>query len=77
MATNKSRITYIDQLRGFAILLVVMGHALEHNGYHQSPLFNLIYSFHMPLFFCISGFVTMYACKLDGESKPIDYGAYI
>ena len=58
-------------------MLVVMGHALEHNGYNQSPIFDLIYSFHMPLFFCISGFVTMYACELDRRSKPSDYGKYI
>lgn len=76
MKIEKTRIQYIDKLRGFAIILVVMGHALEHNGY-RSTLYNFIYSFHMPIFFCISGFVTMYACSLSTESKIIDHVKYI
>ena len=51
------RIHYIDTLRGFAIFLVTLGHVLEECGYRGMPLFQFIYSFHMPLFFCISGFV--------------------
>lgn len=73
----RERIEYIDSLRGLAILLVVMGHTLESNGYLSSPCYNFIYSFHMPLFFFISGFVTEYSCKLDGNSNSIDYFTYI
>lgn len=58
--TNK-RIEYIDTLRGFAIFLVTLGHVLENSGYNKGPLFQFIYSFHMPLFFCISGFVLAYS----------------
>ncbi|MCR5696841.1 MAG: acyltransferase family protein [Marinilabiliaceae bacterium] len=72
-----NRIQYIDVLRGFAIILVVLGHALEKNGYSDSFLYNMIYSFHMPLFFCISGFVTMYSWKLDKGSHITDYFRYI
>lgn len=56
---NFKRIKYLDSLRGFAILLVVVGHLIQYN-YHDflnSYLFNVIYSFHMPLFFFISGSV--------------------
>jgi fucose 4-O-acetylase-like acetyltransferase len=47
------RIEYIDIAKGIGILLVVMGH----NDFTTvSPLFyKIIYSFHMPLFFFISG----------------------
>jgi fucose 4-O-acetylase-like acetyltransferase len=48
------RINYIDVARGIGILLVVMGH----NDFAAiSPFMHkLIYSFHMPLFFFLSGY---------------------
>lgn len=60
------RIHYIDCLKGFAIILVVLGHVFS--GYLRAGLFyehryymcsgyNLIYLFHMALFFVMSGFV--------------------
>ena len=50
------RVDYIDKLKGFAIILVVMGHVLEWGmGISDSPA-NLFYSsFHMPLFIIVSG----------------------
>ncbi len=54
------RIDYIDVLRCFAIFLVTLGHVLENSGYQDSVLYSLIYSFHMPLFICISGFICSY-----------------
>ena len=55
----KSRVKYIDAMRGCAILLVVIGHLVQRNvsGGTSYPLFDLIYSFHMPLFFFICGCV--------------------
>ena len=56
----KQRITYIDELKGFAILMVVIGHVfyfsfrIVGNDY-TSPWSGLIYSFHMPLFAFLSG----------------------
>ena len=53
------RISYIDSLRGVAMILVVIGHLIQNNysdAYHNS-IFNVIYSIHMPLFFFISGCV--------------------
>lgn len=52
-----------DVVRGFAILLVVLGHAVAKENIYTSEnvfcniLYNYIYSFHMPLFFIVSGFV--------------------
>ena len=60
------RIEEIDILKGIAIFLMVMGHALsfvfklsELDTYPSDALFvrNVIYSFHMPLFFFLSGYV--------------------
>lgn len=44
-------------MRGFAILTVIIGHLVQRNigGGTSHPLFDLIYSFHMPLFFFICG----------------------
>jgi len=44
---------YIDILKGIGVLLVIIGHLVDYN----SPLKIWIYSFHMPLFFFISGFL--------------------
>ena len=61
-----SRIDWIDALKGFAILTVVIGHCVtdslaSHTFQEYSNLLRLlydaIYSFHMPLFFAISGYV--------------------
>lgn len=48
----------INILKGIAILLVVLGHIHEHDG-PGSWIFlrTIIYSFHMPIFFVVSGFL--------------------
>ena len=46
---NNSREEYMDIAKALGIILVVMGHA-------QSVGHNMIYLFHMPLFFFISGY---------------------
>lgn len=48
------RINYLDYIKGFAILLVILGHIY----YYDNPIKIFIYSFHMPLFFIISGFLS-------------------
>ena len=63
----RTRLDYIDALKGFAILLVVMGHVIPwsfrstETALAVSPtpilLWHIIYSFHMPLFMFISGFL--------------------
>ena len=46
----------IDILKGMLIFMVVLGHALL-GSLDESPLRYLIYSFHMPAFFFVSGFL--------------------
>ncbi|MBK9924867.1 MAG: acyltransferase family protein [Anaerolineales bacterium] len=48
------RIEYIDIARGIGILLVVLGH--NDFGYISAFVYKVIYSFHMPLFFFLSGY---------------------
>lgn len=61
----KQRLDYIDILRCVAIFLVVLGHVTNHSGYSDSFLSKILYSFHMPLFMCISGFVTSYSNRFE------------
>ena len=52
------RLSYVDSLKGIGILLVVMGHLLSPGElYLQSTVKQFVYSFHMPLFFFLSGLV--------------------
>ena len=50
---SKSRLEYFDIYRGFGILLMVMGHIGFGNAF-----IHYIHSFHMPLFFLVSGYFT-------------------
>lgn len=59
------RLTWIDEIKGFAMITVILGHAV--NGYLVSgvqehrivlqAIFDFIYAFHMPLFFMVSGYL--------------------
>lgn len=61
-ANIRERVLYIDYLKGFAILLVVLGHTIQFlncpENYDNNLLFRFICSFHMPLFMMLSGLVT-------------------
>ena len=62
-AQERVRLPYLDAARGLAILLVVLGHIWE----TEQPLPVLIYSFHVPLFFIISGSLAAYTKQ---EQRP-------
>lgn len=50
----------IDMLRGIAVLAVLLGHAIQRGlvvDYLENPFFKIIYSFHMPLFMVLSGYL--------------------
>lgn len=52
----EDRLNYIDHIKGFAIILVVLGHT-----YSNDNIITIwINSFHMPLFFMISGYLIKY-----------------
>lgn len=56
----KTRIRSVDIAKGIGIILVVLGHSLKQTQVDtrwMRALITLIYSFHMPLFFLLSGFV--------------------
>ncbi len=74
MERTKKYYENVDILRGFAILLVVLGHALAADNIGTSDaewcnvIHDFIYSFHMPLFFLISGFC---------YSRHANYGKFV
>lgn len=59
---NYKRNKGIDIIKGIAMCLVIWGHCLEYasNGHYDFfslPVFRFIYSFHMPLFAIVSGYL--------------------
>lgn len=59
------RISSIDVAKGLGILIVVLGHILGESDFF---LEKLIFSFHMPLFFILSGFVL----KISNEKQKLN-----
>lgn len=62
--SGKIRVEWIDILRGMMMFLVVLGHTLTHKG-----LVRYIFSFHMPIFFIISGMTFSF----NKEFHPVKY----
>lgn len=65
----KNRILELDFFKGIAILLVICGHVILANlkdALDTHPVYTWIYSFHMPLFFFISGYLISYSSKNMG-----------
>lgn len=65
-----TRNKYIDILKGIAITAVVLGHSIQYGSgglylaqrqFFDNNLFKFIYSFHMPLFMLISGYLFYYS----------------
>lgn len=57
MQCEKKRIDWIDMAKGYGILLVILGHL------SLGKIMTWIYTFHMPLFFFLSGYV--FSAKKD------------
>ncbi len=60
--SRNDRIAMIDFVRGIAILLVLWGHAIQYSyagsrDFFDNDVYKAIYSFHMPLFMLLSGYV--------------------
>ena len=64
-APKRGRIAWIDALRGLAMAFVVLGHTFP---VPEMPLRMWVYSFHMPLFFVVSG--------LTWRLPKTSFGAY-
>ena len=52
---KQSRLDYMDLAKGIGILAVILGHV-----YKNTVFGTLLYSFHLPLFFLISGYFFHY-----------------
>ena len=71
---ENKRMAWIDIAKGIAIILVVFGHVIT-NGQSSDLLHlpvwtiihNTIYSFHMPLFFFISGYLQKHCKREDNK----------
>jgi fucose 4-O-acetylase-like acetyltransferase len=75
----KEKIIWLTILQGWAMLLVVIGHvnlsglAFDPNFPIATEIQHIIYSFHMPLFMCISGFL-FFLTKIQREKS---YGSVV
>lgn len=49
----EKRLNWVDYIKGIGIILVVIGHTTSIGDIWKT----WIYTFHMPLFFCISGYL--------------------
>ena len=67
MRESSDRLEWISFLQVFAIILVVIGHSFYHH--EDNIVYEWIYSFHMPLFFFISGHLLHVSVKRSG--KPL------
>lgn len=61
MTILNQRLIWLDMLKGFLIILVILGHSIQYclpdETFESNYWWNLIYSFHMPAFMAASGFV--------------------
>ncbi|MCR5685912.1 MAG: acyltransferase family protein [Lachnospiraceae bacterium] len=71
MSDTKKRLDYLDMTKGFGMMLVLIGHLQGDSIFTFSPyikpLCTFIFSFHMPMFFIVTGILL--AIKND-EVKP-------
>lgn len=61
---KKPRFDIIDAMKGYAIILVIMGHIIvfiDPLSYTKNRLFTFIYSFHMPLMLFLSGYLVHFS----------------
>lgn len=71
---------FIDLLKGIAIISVVVGHCIQYgNGltymnnlsFFSNDLFRFIYSFHMPFFMLISGYLFFFSTQSHTSSEIV------
>ena len=67
------RDAYLDNAKGLLIVLVVIGHAIEQaHGTRAEALYVMIYSFHMPAFVFVTGYLTRgFTASLKGYVKIV------
>lgn len=58
-----NRLVWADSLKGVLMILVVVGHSIQYvegDLCESNHLWNAIYSFHMPAFMAVSGWLSVY-----------------
>lgn len=80
MKHKSSRNATLDALKGIAIILVVLGHCiqfgsgssfLDSKSFFDNTIFKIIYSFHMPLFMLISGYLFHFSIEKHSFGENI------
>lgn len=69
---SNKRLIWADSLKGWLMLIVIFGHAIQSNlgvDCECNHLWNIIYSFHMPAFMAVSGWL---AYRGANPSRPIN-----
>lgn len=59
----------LDSLKGFTIILVMLGHCIVLNGMQDGIIYDAIKAVQMPLFMMISGYITGLTEKIDSLMK--------
>ena len=80
MDTSADNRSFIDFLRGIAIFLMLWGHCVQYCcggqfDFFENAVFKFIYTFHMPLFMLISGYLFCYSEQKRGLVELIEYKA--
>lgn len=90
---KEKRNIFLDVLKGVAIFLMLWGHCIQYcivgSGldFWDNGVFKFIYSFHMPLFMLVSGFLFFYSCinrslndllkhRTQALLQPIIFGSF-
>lgn len=78
ISNTKQRSLYLDIVKGVAITLVVFGHCLQYgtslnvdDTYFGNSIFITIYSFHMPLFMLVSGYLFWGSANRHSAKKNV------
>lgn len=68
------RIEWVDVCRGSALLLVLLGHCTPNSEYFGINIRGIIFSFHMPLFFLLSGYTFHFSKNSEMAKNKALYG---
>lgn len=83
---------YLDVVKGIAVFLMIWGHCIQYcditGSFFENPVMKMIYSFHMPLFMLVSGYLfffsfrkrdlkTLLIHRVQGILQPIIFGTVL
>ncbi len=80
MNSSKQKSDFVNLLRGVAIFLMLWGHCIQYCcggqfDFFENEAFKVIYSFHMPLFMVISGYLFHFSAQKRELVELIQYKA--